>query len=146
MTPLCPIRRARSTLVGLEGARAALGCDGPSLLRLAECGRLRWVFDVSAASPARPRHLRAWRFWTCELAGPEGQKLRRLAPAEAVARIIGTRSPWLGTTRVGDTLGVSWCTVARLLQTGALKGRRAGWLRSVRRESLARFLQARLVQ
>ncbi len=134
-------------LVGIETARAALGVDAEEILARIEEGRLRWAWDISVRTdPARraaDTNVRELRLWVRELIAPDW--CMAFGSAEVVARVLGqTRHQWRA-AEVAQLLLCSRSVVKRLVDAGELAGPIQGRARWITRDSLASFLQRRLL-
>ena len=138
--PLLKLQRAyRPVLVDVNGAMQTLGYDSETIVSMAECGELRWVFDVSVHQ-ARIREL---RFWLGELVN---RNQRELEQAEVIETIIGRRTEArLKAVTVASVLLVRRPTVHDYVRAGALTGEKVGNVQWIDRASLVAFLNRRVI-
>ena len=142
--PQVPRSIYRPVLVQLGTAMALVGLDSRTIEAMAEAGELRWVFDVSSEDQNGTRHVRAMRFWVGELLNQSGARFKSVD--QVIDAVIGTQDPLLGTYRVQNTLAVDYCTLLRLMASGALPTVREGRNWRVLRVGLDQFLRQRLQQ
>ena len=134
----------RPVLVDLNCACLTLQLRGESVLELVDSGGLLWVWDLARKGSYR----RELRFWLGELlTRSTHQPFPHLAPAEAIAKVVG--HPYdlqLSTRTVADTLQSTrrmvhdWLDAREL--TGA-PGRATDPRQYVLRASLVEFLTRR---
>ena len=130
----------RTVLVSVEVARAVLGVDAETIYGQIDCGGIRWAWDIAC----QPREIREVRVWARELIAPDtAGELQRGAVIEAV---IGTHKERLRAVEVGQLLICSRPHIHKLVATGDLAGPLAGGTQYIERESLAQFLNNRMMQ
>jgi hypothetical protein len=136
-----------TVMVTMDTVRAALGLNAERVLEKVESGRLRWVWDISlrrqSAGLGAGGSVRELRFWVCELVAPEW--CHELAPQQTLALILGGRREHWRATEVMQWLLCSRAVVKRLVDADQLSGPKLGRARWISRESLAGFLERRLV-
>lgn len=134
-----PRRRAQCVLVDVNVAAHELGLHHEEVVEMAECGELRWVFDVSVHA----NRIRELRFWVGELMRRDA---RSMDEAEVLAAVVGhpTEVRLRGST-VCDVLMLRRPTVHDLMAAHELSGEVVGKTLWVDRRSLVDFLRRRLV-
>lgn len=130
----------RTVLVTVDTARAVLGCDAEMVSEMIDDGRLRWVWDIGVRDGGRRREL---RILARDLVAPD--RSGELTPENAILMVLGTNRFELRGSEVERMLVCSAAHVAELQRSGHLTGRIVSGVRHIRRDSLQRFLEQRMV-
>jgi hypothetical protein len=130
---------AQVVLATVDVARAVLGVDAESVVAQVEEGKIRWVWDFACPGSTR----RELRFWVPELSsGTKPQPVEQV-----IAAVIGATP---GGRQRAAIIEVRWAISAQLImglvRSGCWAEDRVGHTRYLRRASLERFLQERLIQ
>lgn len=126
-------------LATLNTVRLLRGLSTEAVLALVESGQLRWVFNIATSG----RTARELRFWPRELKEPGS--VAKLAPALVVNELLGTQRTQFRGSEVADFLCASRQLIQRLHQGRQIAGRIEGHTRWITRQSLAEFLNRRLI-